>query len=262
MNEKVKNFLKKTFPFGLLVVAHRAVERVKNKFRRSAFLKHWDQLKKSAAETGDNRFSLSVKDFSPILHEMANLQAFDRHYIYHLAWAARKVQQIKPNFHVDISSSLHFCTIISAFIPVQFYDYRPAELNLDNLTLGNADLLSLPFADDSINSISCMHTVEHVGLGRYGDPVDSIADLKSMKELKRVVKKGGNLLFVVPVGKPKMMFNAMRVYSAAQIIDGFEGLKLKEFSLVPDSGPMIFNASLDLVKDQVYGCGCFWFIKE
>jgi hypothetical protein len=69
-----------------------------------------------------------------------------------------------------------------------------------------------------------MHVVEHVGLGSYGDSLDPNGDLKAMSELKRVLSINGNLLFVVPVGKPRVMFNAHRIYSYEQIIECFKGI--------------------------------------
>lgn len=106
-----------------------------------------------------------------------------------------------------------------------------------------------------------MHTVEHVGLGRYGDQLDPSGDLKSIAELKRVLKPGGNLLFVTPVGKPRIEFNAHRIYSYEQILEYFSPLTLNEFSLIPDAGGLISNADPAMVKDQRYACGCFWFKK-
>jgi SAM-dependent methyltransferase len=106
-----------------------------------------------------------------------------------------------------------------------------------------------------------MHTIEHVGLGRYGDPLDPEGDLKAISELKRVLKPGGDLLFVTPVGKPTIAFNAHRIYSYEQVRDFFSPLELKEFSLVPDSGGLLVNADPALVAAQAYGCGCFWFRK-
>ena len=109
-----------------------------------------------------------------------------------------------------------------------------------------------------------MHVVEHIGLGRYGDLVDYDGDLKAMRELRRVLKPNGNLLFVVPVGKPKIMFNAHRVYSYEQIIEQFSELKLVSFALIKegyDDGGLNFHATSIDVAEQKYGCGCFWFKK-
>lgn len=210
------------------------------------------------------RFKAPFFDISPQLLDNTPFTRFDTHYIYHTAWAARKVKEIDAEEHVDISSSLYFSSIVSAFKPVRFYDFRPAKLNLSNLTSEADNLLHLKFADDTIASLSCMHTVEHVGLGRYGDSLDGEGDVKAAKELARVVAKGGSLLFVVPVGKPRIQFNAHRIYSYDMVLDLFPGLTLKEFSLIPDNAlevGMIYNATKDDVSNQNYGCGCFWFVK-
>jgi SAM-dependent methyltransferase len=212
----------------------------------------------------DNRYSLKIKDIYPCIHDKSKFTGFDRHYIYHPAWAARILKETKPDFHIDISSSLHFCSIVSAFIPVKFYDFRPAKLNLSNLTSEHADLVNLPFESNSIQSLSCMHTIEHVGLGRYGDPIDPDGDLKAISELKRVLGPNGNLLFVVPVGKPKIMYNAHRIYSYDEVFEYFKDLVLNKFSLVPDDKELGFinNATKEIADVQNYGCGCFWFKKN
>lgn len=215
-------------------------------------------------KAGDGkRFSVKLSDFYPQIKDRTIKTGFDRHYVYHTAWAARKVAEIKPAFHIDISSSLFFSGLVSAFIPVKFYDYRPAELSLSNLKSEHGDLMALPFENDSVQSLSCMHTIEHVGLGRYGDPYDQEGDLKAINELKRVLAIDGNLLFVVPVGKPKIEFNAHRIYSLEQILDYFKGLELKEFTLIPEKqGAPIIGATADQVAAEDYGCGCFWFVKK
>lgn len=209
----------------------------------------------------DRRFSVQVKDIYPCLKDKIVNTPFDSHYTYHPAWAARILAGTRPELHIDISSILSFSTIVSAFVPVKFYDYRPAEVTLNNFESGFADLKKLAFEDNSIVSLSCMHTIEHVGLGRYGDEIDPVGDIKSINELKRVLKPGGDLLFVTPVGKPRIEFNAHRIYSFEQVVEYFSPLRLKEFSLIPDAGGLLINADPNLVKEQRYACGCFWFKK-
>ncbi|TFH33510.1 MAG: DUF268 domain-containing protein [Deltaproteobacteria bacterium] len=217
---------------------------------------------KRLGTSDQQRFPMHWKDRYPCLDDRTSTTGFDRHYIFHPAWAARILSKTRPGFHVDISSSLHFCTLVSAFIPVRFYDYRPVNLMLETLSSERADLLSLPFEDNSIPSISCMHVVEHVGLGRYGDSLDYNGDLKAIRELKRVLATGGSLLFVVPVGQPKIMFNAHRIYSYKQIIGYFSDLELLEFALIPDDPAgmgLIRQATKEMADAQIFGCGCFWF---
>lgn len=189
---------------------------------------------------------------------------FDAHYVYHTAWAARVVAELHPKKHIDISSYTYFATLLSAFVPVEFYDYRPADIRLSNLVCGAADLCQLEFGDQSIESLSCMHTIEHIGLGRYGDPMDANGDKRALSELERVVAPGGSLLIVVPVGKPRIQFNAHRIYDPAMLQDYLPNLELKRWALLPDdaSRGLVDNPSREFALQQRYGCGCFVFQRE
>ncbi len=236
-----------------------------NKIGYLGFLNDYRRFKKMAR--GDTRLPMEWKDRYPCLRDKTAVASFDRHYLYHTAWAARVLAQLQPPYHVDISSFLYFSTLVSAFIPIHFYDLRPAEIKLDNFISGWADLLHLPFEDESLPSLSCMHVLEHVGLGRYGDALDPNGDLKAMSELQRVLAPGGSLLLVVPVGKPRIMFNAHRIYSYTQVISYFPDLDLKEFALIPDRDDaggkgIIPDAPAELAQAQEYGCGCFHFVKK
>lgn len=214
------------------------------------------------------RFELRWEERIPMLYDNTGSTFFDRHYIYHTAWAARKIRTLGIRNHTDISSSLYFNTIISAFIDVEFYDYRPANLVLDQLKTGSQDLTKLSFESNSIMSLSCMHTIEHIGLGRYGDPIDYDGDIKAIHELCRVLAAKGNLFIVVPVGsESRIQFNAHRIYQPQSLIDEFEikGMELKEFTLIPESpqdGHLVVNPEESLIQKQKYGCGCFWFTKN
>jgi hypothetical protein len=212
----------------------------------------------------DKRFRLEVKDFYPQIFDKTQLTNFDRHYVYHTSWAARKVREISPLKHVDIASSLYFPGIVSAFIPVDFYDYRPAPLDLSDLKTGEADLTKLPFPSNSISSLSCLHTIEHIGLGRYGDPIDPEGDVKACRELSRVLSFGGSLLFVTPIGKESVIqFNAHRIYTYDLVLALFPDLKLQEFSYIEEKGNsgIKYNANPNDLEAETYACGCFWFKK-
>jgi SAM-dependent methyltransferase len=242
---------------------------------RKIFSKEKPQIAKFKAEfkqlldqekLSKKRFSLDEENLYPCLSDSTSQTGFDRHYVYHPAWATRIVINNKPSKHIDISSTLHFCSTLSAILPVEFYDYRPAKLELPNLKSLPGDLMNLPFESNSVESISCMHTVEHVGLGRYGDPLDYDADIKAINELKRVLAINGTLLFVVPLGsKDTICFNAHRIYSKDQVLNLFSDLELKEFTLIPEyeaDGGLVVNPSKELLEKQFYGCGCFWFTKK
>jgi len=225
-----------------------------------------EQFRRFRMESADIQQALPVRwsDRYPCLHDQTSQTEFDRHYVYHTAWAARVLAASRPSAHVDIGSDLRFVTIVSAFVPVRFFDYRPAPLSLSGLSTGKADLLSLPFPGGSIQSLSCMHVVEHIGLGRYGDPLDVAGDAKAAKELIRVLASGGQLLFVIPVGRSRVAFNAHRVYSFQQVLAMLSPLRLDEFLLIPDDprdGDLVARPSERLLERQEYGCGCFRMVK-
>jgi len=230
------------------------------------YLLDYFRFQKNRKALADTRFKVELTELYPCLNDNTGKTPFDAHYIYHPAWAARILAKTEPEEHVDISSSLSFVTLISSFIKVRFYDYRPAELKLTNLSSGAVDIVALPFADGSISSLSCMHVVEHIGLGRYGDPIYSKGDLLAVMELKRVLKPGGDLLFVVPVGgDAKIMYNAHRIYTYDLVLEMYADFELMDFSVVSDAegyvNDYISPASKEDSDNCTYGCGCFWFRK-
>jgi SAM-dependent methyltransferase len=217
------------------------------------------------AQNNSNRFKLKLRNLYPCISDRTTTTDFDRHYVYHTAWAVRKVIKARPEKHIDISSSLFFCSTLSSVIPTEFYDYRPADLKLSNLSTHFSDLCQLPFATNSISSLSCMHVVEHVGLGRYGDQINPEGDLKAFEELKRVVAPGGRLLLVIPIGTERIQFNAHRIYSSRSIKNIFSDWVLEELYLIPDksySNIPILNPGNDVCDLQIYGCGCFLYEKR
>jgi SAM-dependent methyltransferase len=210
------------------------------------------------------RFALRWSDRRFCYGDATPSTGFDRHYIYHTAWAARVVRELAPARHVDIGSSLYFAITVSAFVPMEFIDYRPAELELSGLDCGRGDLVALPFPDGAFESLSCMHVLEHVGLGRYGDTLDYDGDLRAARELARVTAPGGHLIVVVPMGgQARIQFNAHRIYTYAQLTGMFPGMVVEEFALIPDVTPggLIRHAEPGLADRQRYGCGCFLFRK-
>lgn len=205
---------------------------------------------------------LSLMDSQPQLHDWTVSTGFDAHYFYMSGWAMRGIVSAKPVRHVDAGSHNMFVNLLSAVVPVDFIDIRPLDAEISGLNCISGSALSMPYDKDSVASLSCLHTAEHIGLGRYGDPLDPRGTIKAAMELTRVLSPGGNLFFAVPVGQARVCFNAHRVIDAAEVLKMFGELELVEFSVVDDKGRFHRNTRVDEFSSCRYACGMFWFRKS
>ena len=185
------------------------------------------------------------------------------HYFFQDIWAAEKVFQKKPQLHIDIASRIDgFVAHLLPFCKVEYVDIRKMDSTLSNLVFKEGSILQLPYPDNSVTSLSCLHVIEHIGLGRYGDPIDPEGFAKAAAELVRVLAPGGHLYFGTPIGEEKLYFDAHRVFAVETILQLFQGLVLEEFSLINDRARGIIpNASYTDANNCKYGCGLFAFTK-
>jgi SAM-dependent methyltransferase len=195
----------------------------------------------------------------PMLEDRTATHGFDTHYVYLGAWAFRRIVEAPFAAHVDIGAQIGWVTCLASLRPVIFIDIRPFTGRIENLTSRPGSILDLPFSDREVRSISCLHVAEHIGLGRYGDPIDPLGTRRAFAELARVLAPGGRLYFVIPVGRPRVEFNAHRVHSPETVVRwiGEEGLRLREFAAVDDAGD--FHPAIEpaRMEDQHYACGMF-----
>ena len=204
---------------------------------------------------GSFHFMPRIFDKDPASH------TFDKHYVYMDRWAFKHLLENRPKEHADVGSSIRFLSMASALTQLKFVDIRPVRLDFNNFECIQGSILQLPFADHSVESLSCLHVAEHIGLGRYGDPLDPGGTIKACRELERVLAPGGRLYFALPVGKPATYFNAHRVHNPKTILEYFSRLKLTDFATVNDLGRFIANANIHDYENATYACGMFGFIK-
>lgn len=205
--------------------------------------------------------TLHFIDSYPCLFDASDTTPFDAHYFYQAVWATERIIRNKTGDHVDVGSDIKYIGLLTTHLPVIFVDIRPIRTNLSQLYCASGDLLHLPFNTNSIKSLSCLHVIEHIGLGRYGDDINPNGSIQAIAELIRVLAEGGNLFLSIPIGKPRICFNAHRVFNPITIIDYFHGLDLCEFSVVSDKHELILNASTEQFVDSYYACGLYWFHK-
>lgn len=221
------------------------------------YLAGWHAYKRSAPWQ-----KVSIKDSYPCLTDLVQATPFDPHYFYQGAWLARRLADAKPPLHIDIGSSALTMSVLSATSPTVFLDVRPLKVNLTRFTSIAGNGTQLPFKDASVYSLSCLHVIEHIGLGRYGDQLNPEGSRIAFKELTRVLAKGGKLYLSVPVGRERICFNAHRIFSPQTILKWEGGLVLERFALIRDDGAYVDPAEVDAASDLEYGCGLFEIVKD
>jgi SAM-dependent methyltransferase len=220
------------------------------------FVWHWLMY---SGQAGDNR--PRIQDSYPCLTDWTPYTSFDPHYFFQGAWLARRLQFHPPQLHVDIASSVLTVSTISAQFDTVFVDYRPVRPSLSGMAPVAGNIVCLPFATGSLSSLSCLHVIEHIGLGRYGDLIDPEGSMKGARELMRVLGPGGLLYLSTPVGRERVEFNAHRVFAPHSVMGMFSGLELVEFSYVDDGGTFRECRDPQEARNSEYACGLYLFRK-
>jgi len=161
------------------------------------------------------------------------------HYFHQDLWAARKIIARQPVGHVDIGSRLDgfIAHLLAAGMNLTVVDLRPLSEPVEGLDFVQADATELgAFADGSIGSLSCLHAIEHFGLGRYGDSIDPLGSRRACEAFARKLAQGGRLLLSAPIGQERTEFNAHRVFHPMRLPEYLPDFSLRDFAAVDDDG--------------------------
>jgi SAM-dependent methyltransferase len=232
-----------------------------------SFLREYRMLKKQTMN-GPDDFPFGI--FYPCIEErFQESGTASGHYFHQDLLVAGKIFRNNPVKHVDIGSRVDgFVSHIASFREIEVFDIRKLTIQIDNIIFKQADLmdpkLNLP---DYCDSLSCLHALEHFGLGRYGDKIDYHGHLLGWQNIYNVLKRNGKLYFSVPIGRQRIEFNAHRVFSLDYLLKMMKDrYQIDSFSYVNDAGDLIKNADLnnDSIENNFschYGCGIFELTK-
>ena len=181
-------------------------------------------------------------------------------YFYQDAWCASHIKASGVRRHVDVGSSMMFVSTVLQMCELVYVDLRPITINLPTFRYQQGDLTNLPFETGSIESLSSLSVVEHVGLGRYGDKLDPLGTDKACSELARVLAPGGALYVAVPTASSNSTcFNAHRIFTPDNFIAKFTGLRMVEERYALQNGT-ICRCEYDRLH-LPFAFGCFAFTK-
>ena len=130
-------------------------------------------------------------------------------------------------------------------IDVRDYEYAGLRDNLHSVV---GDIRRTSFPDRFFDVVIAVSTVEHVGLGRYGDPIDVEGDRNAIKEVKRVMTSDGILLITVPFGK-RFTTSLHRVYDEETLLLLLEGFDIQSIEYFLSTNRLWVRASKEQVKE-------------
>ncbi len=199
--------------------------------------------------------SASLDYLYPCIYDVTATTEIEPTYFYQDAWAFEHIVNVRPPYHVDVGSHHKYVALLSKVLPVTMVDIRPLSLPLDSLTFRQGSILALPYEDGTVPSISSLCVVEHIGLGRYGDPLDPKGTEKALAELKRIVAPGGDLYLSIPLDdENRTYFNAHRAFSETYLMEIF-----KPFDVMDRR--YIFGNEFCSEQHSGFGTGCYWLRK-
>lgn len=233
-----------------------------------AFVRDYWHLRDSLKEL---REEFPLAKWTPCLSDRSDTNGVaSGHYFHQDLLIARQIFLNQPERHVDIGSRVDgFVAHVAVFRPIEVLDIRPQENTIENIFFKQADITSDRFdLTDYCDSLSCLHAIEHFGLGRYGDPIDARGHLRGLANMHRCLKQGGTFYLSTPIGPQRIEFNAHRVFAIRYLLDWLQPLfDLKAFSYVDDAGQL--HSPCELTEDRIisncgckYGCGIFELVKK
>jgi len=234
------------------------------------FRKDLSVFRRQMREGAEN--TLPLGKMYPILDDAKKESGIgDKIYFFQDLYVAQEIFKAQPARHVDIGSRVDgLIGHVAAFREIEMFDIRPLSSKIQNVKFTKCDLMGelSPSLLECTDSLSCLHAIEHFGLGRYGDPIDVDGHLKGFENLSKMVKTGGTFYFSVPLGPLRVEFNAHRVFSMEYLLKMVQGkFEIKKFSYISDNGELhvdVLGDGEDAKRnfDCKYGCAIFSLVKR
>ena len=206
------------------------------------------------------------KSFPCLYDKFGNAGNTYSHYFIQDLYVAQKIFNNNPVKHVDIGSRVDgFVAHIASFREIELLDIRKMESSIPNIIFTQIDLMDEENVPTNFcDSISCLHALEHFGLGRYGDKIDPDGHLKGFHNITKMLKTNGIFYFSVPMGRQRIEFNAHRVFGMPYLLNWVSvDYDITSFSYIEDKG--VLHRDVELVGEDVkssFGCDCGCAIFE
>jgi Caenorhabditis protein of unknown function, DUF268 len=185
---------------------------------------------------------------------------------------AQRVFTARPRRHIDVGSRIDgFVAHVASFREVEMLDLRPIATSVPGLKFRQADVMQpISHAENDAeccDSLSCLHAIEHFGLGRYGDSIDPLGHERGLANMARLVEPGGLMYLSTPIGRERVEFNANRIVDPRVLIQcaRTNGLDAQDLTVIGAGGRIrqsaLSDESLRDLARADYNLGIFVFRK-
>jgi SAM-dependent methyltransferase len=212
--------------------------------------------------------------FKPCLHDRFEEGGVtNSEYFWQDLMVARLIFEANPKSHIDIGSRIDgFVAHVASYREINVVDIRPINTKINGIIFKQLDIMDSSYFTtngtyfEKFDSVSCLHTIEHFGLGRYGDPIDPDGYTKGLSNIISMLKPDGLFYLSTPIGKERVEFNANRVFDPVKLIKfiNSKNMKLIKISCFKNSELVdipFTDAILDSIKNSEYQLGIFVFEK-
>jgi len=228
-----------------------------------AFLRDYGQFRKSY---------VGLMHLMPCLHDRyEECGTTHSEYFWQDLLVARIIFENNPEKHVDIGSRIDgFVAHVASFRQIEVFDVRPITASIPGVIFIQADFTeTMEGMSGYCDSLSCLHVLEHFGLGRYGDTVDPNGFEIGIANMARLLRREGVFYLSVPIGVERVEFNANRVFDPRRIVFLCEqaSLWLTSLIIISKNGGLSQvdisdNEYLSILAQESYSLGIFTFIKN
>jgi hypothetical protein len=210
-------------------------------------------------------------ELRPCLHDRRGEGGAIRdEYFWQDLLVARRIHEASPAKHVDVGSRVDgFVAHVASFREIEVFDIRPTVVSVPGVVFRQADFTKpVDGLRDYCDSLSCLHALEHFGLGRYGDPIDPDGLERGLASMACLLRENGVFYLSVPIGNSRVEFNAHRICDPEDLVASAARLSLCLTSLVlvrpegPEEVPEPDAKRLREIAGCRYVLGLFTFVVK
>lgn len=231
------------------------------KFRFKRYIEFKKHLKELNKQASHSKLDFPITKLTPCYQDRdENSGGLMLHYFFQDLFVAQLIFKNNPVRHVDIGSRVDgFVAHVASFREIEVFDIRPMDTFIPNVIHRQKDLMNVDDLEIGIlDSVSCLHALEHFGLGRYSDPICFEGSMIGFHNITKMIKSGGMFYFSVPLGKQRIEFHAHRVFSLKQLMEMITPcFEIISFSYIDDSNK--FYPKIKITDELIQtNCGCHY----